>query len=102
MAESDVEVRLTKIEKVLWIGNGTPSLTLQVNEIATMLRERDRMDRRHDAKLNFIIAIGTLFVLAISSLAAVLALNHPNRTQSILQNLSTSQYQYTLAERTTK
>lgn len=101
MAE-DVEGRLTKIEKVLWIGNGTPSLTVQVNEIATMLRERDRMDRRHDTKLNFIIAVGTLFVLSIAALAAVLALNHPGRAQSILDNLSTSQYQYTVAERTTK
>lgn len=63
--------------------------------------QRERADKRHTRRLNAIIALGTLVFLAMSAVAAILAL-HANETRSILQDLSTSQYQYTIAERTNR
>ena len=60
--------------------------------------QREKSDRKRTRRLNFIIGIGTLIFIAISAVAAILAA-HTREAQSVLRQLSNSQYQYTLAER---
>ena len=70
-------------------------------EARDFFSRHDEREKSHIRRQNAIIGILSLIAAAILATCAVLAL-HPNATRSALQNLSTSQYQYTLAERTTK
>lgn len=112
MAENDLEWR-RGVTEAIWGHNGNKGLIVDVNTLCgrmdtfiatveTRETERKSAAERSERKVNWLIAVLTLAAIAIGSLAAVLALGHPNRVQSVLQKLSTSQYQYTLAEGTTK
>lgn len=112
MADNDSEWR-RGVSEAIWGHNGNKGLIVDVTTLCgkmetfiatveTRETERKSAAERSERKVNWLIGVLTLAAIALGSLAAVLALNHPSRTQSILQKLSTSQYQYTLAERTTK
>lgn len=111
MSDEYGELWHEKVDHALF-GNGERGLVRDVDALCARMdtfiavenaktAERERAEKRHGTKLNVIIAIGTLVVLAIGAVASILAL-HANETRSLLEHLSNSQYQYTVAERMTK
>lgn len=112
MAESDVEWRRV-VSEAIWGHNGNKGLIVDVTALCgrmdtfiatvnTREEERKSAAERSEKKVNWLIGVLSIVAIAIGSLAAVLALGHPSHAQSVLERLSNSQYQYTLAEGTTK
>lgn len=104
MADNDSEWR-RGVSEAIWGHNGNKGLIVDVNTLCgrmdtfiatveTRETERKAAAERSEHKVNWLIAVLTLAAIAIGSLAAVLALNHPGRAQSILQNLSHSNIEY--------
>lgn len=86
-------------------GNGQDGLEKKFEKLCTRIeahietqeavaRERKDAAQRSDTKMNWLIAVLTLAAIAIGSLASVLALHHPARAESILQNLSHSNTEF--------
>jgi hypothetical protein len=104
MGDEEIEWRRT-VNEAIWGHNGNRGLVVDVTALCgkmdtfiatvkTREEERKTAAERSDKKVNWLIGILTFTAIALGSLAAVLALNHPARAQSVLQNLSHSNVEY--------
>lgn len=103
-----------KAHNVAIFGNGKDGLVKGLEKVVSRLdqyfaveealrKEREKVQKRNNFKLNVVLTIIGIAGTVILATCAILAL-HANQTRSVLDdlNLSTSQYQYTIAERTNR